>query len=287
MRLSLAGGQVKTTLTVLSADGRPKSGLPDEADILAIPLSGAPSSLIIKPDNPLLPGIVENEAYCLTLAHAIGIPAAQVGILKVGDRNALAIARYDRVTSADGTLRRLHQEDFAQANSVYPAQKYEQGVPSGPSIKTLLATGRVLSAKDALGLVDQMIFNILIANTDGHAKNYSLLINPVISLAPLYDVSSVLPWPHVNQYFAQKLAGKKRKPADMAARHWDIIAAESGLNARQLRIRVQDLIDLIFEAGPEVADKVSAMPGALPAYVEQARSMIEVNALRIGGRLKP
>src|SRR5690606_33757542 len=124
-----------------------------------IPLSGAPSSLIIKPDNPLLPGIVENEAYCLTLANAIGIPAAQASILKVGDRNALTVARYDRVPHADGSLRRRHQEDFAQANSVYPAQKYEQGVPSGPSIRTLLATGRVLSARDTLGLVDQLIFN--------------------------------------------------------------------------------------------------------------------------------
>jgi serine/threonine-protein kinase HipA len=68
--------------------------------------------------------------------------------------------------------------------------------------------------------------SVLVANTDAHAKIYPLLL-PVGAgprLAPLYDVSTVLPWPSVAQFFAQNIAGRKRKPADVTARHWDAIA---------------------------------------------------------------
>ncbi|MCY4260194.1 MAG: hypothetical protein OXC91_08025 [Rhodobacteraceae bacterium] len=41
-------------------------------------MDGAPSTLIVKPDNPHhLSGAVENEAYCLSLATAIGIEAVK------------------------------------------------------------------------------------------------------------------------------------------------------------------------------------------------------------------
>ena len=61
VRLSLAGGQKKTALAVIGSDGLPKLRLPTAGDQLTIPKSEAPSTRIIKPDNPTLPGIVENE----------------------------------------------------------------------------------------------------------------------------------------------------------------------------------------------------------------------------------
>ncbi|UWR42096.1 HipA domain-containing protein [Phaeobacter inhibens] len=62
--------------------------------------------------------------------------------------------------------------------------------------------------------------NILVANTDAHAKDYSMLLSGRPRLAPLYDISTVLHCDHVNQYHAQKLGGRKRKPADMARLYW-------------------------------------------------------------------
>jgi hypothetical protein len=50
-------------------------------------------------------------------------------------------------------------------------------------------TGQSVSATDALAVLDQVIINILVANNDAHAKNYSLTL-PVVALphlAPLYD----------------------------------------------------------------------------------------------------
>ncbi len=95
VRISLAGGHKKTALTVLNDAGQPKLGLPDSTDKLAIPKNGAPSTIIIKPENSILKGILENEAYCLYLAKLIGIDVVDFHIIASSKENALAIARYD------------------------------------------------------------------------------------------------------------------------------------------------------------------------------------------------
>jgi len=246
----------------------------------------SPSTLIIKPDNPNLPGIVENEAYCLTLARLIGMSVAEVGIIDVGDRTALAVARYDRTTRKDGSLRRLHQEDFAQANGIFPNQKYEHGTVAGLNLTQLLATAQHLPAKDTLILQDQMIFNLLVENTDAHAKNYSMLLSGGPIMAPLYDVSTVLHWEHVNQYHAQKLAGRKRKPADMARRHWEHIAEAAGFSPRGVRLRVQELVDVMISKRMEAIEVVSTQAGAEHRMVKHVADLVESNALRIAGRLR-
>jgi hypothetical protein len=51
-------------------------------------------------------------------------------------------------------------------------------------------------------------------------------------LAPLYDVSSVLSWPHVVQSYAQSIAGKKRAPDMIAGRHWCGFRGEWALISR-------------------------------------------------------
>lgn len=286
VRLSLAGGQKKTALAVLDGDGNPKLGLPGPTNRLAIPKNGAPSTIIIKPDNPTLPGIVENEAYCLTLAGLIGITAVDCIIVQAGDRTALAVARYDRRARSGGTVRRLHQEDFAQANGIYPGQKYEQGTVPGLDLNTLLNTGNNLPPAEALKLLDQVIFNILVANADAHAKNYSMIFSNGPTMAPLYDVSSVLHWDHVSQYHAQKIAGRRRKPEDTARRHWDRIAEEAGLNARGVRLRVQELVDAMVAARVEAMDRIKSQGGAEAGMVDHVAGLIESNALRIAGRLE-
>ncbi|HRO10123.1 type II toxin-antitoxin system HipA family toxin [Amaricoccus sp.] len=288
VRQSLAGGQRKSALAVLDRDGRAVLRLPGDGDMLAIPRQGAPSTVIVKPDNPSLPGIVENEVYCLRLARAAGIEAVSVTALAAGRRQAICVLRYDRRIGRTGRIIRLHQEDFAQANALPPGLKYEVGTIPGLTLEALLKTGRALPPADALALLDQVIFNILVANADAHAKNYALVL-PVSGrprLAPLYDVSSVLPWEQVNPFFAQKLAGRKRKPGDVAARHWDTISAAAGFRPADVRARVAELIDRIVANRVPVTRQVVALPGIVPGYVEQVAALVEENVLRIGGRLR-
>jgi serine/threonine-protein kinase HipA len=287
VRQSLAGGQKKSALAVLGPDGAPVLRLPGPDDVLAIPLNGAPSTLIVKPDNPNLPGITENEVWCLRMAQAVGIEAAQATILKASGRTAIGVLRYDRRLGRNGQVLRLHQEDFAQANGFPPGRKYERGTLRGLDLKTLLETGRHVSASDALALLDQVIFNILVANTDAHAKNYSLIL-PVAAaprLAPLYDVSSVLPWPHVVQSYAQSIAGKKRTPDMISGRHWERVARDIGYRPTDVRNRVQELVDKLVGCRVKVTAQVAALQGATEGYVTQAAEAVEENALRMAGRL--
>ncbi len=74
-----------------------------------------------------------------------------------------------------------------------PAKKYQED--GGPGIARIAALIRGVSA-DPDADVDRFlranIFNWLIGGTDGHAKNYSLLIGPgdEIRLAPLHSPCS-------------------------------------------------------------------------------------------------
>ncbi len=289
VRLSLAGGQPKTVLAVIGVDGAPKLGLPAPDDRLAVPKWGAPSTIILKPDNPSwFPGIVENEAYCLTLASLIGVPAAEAGIVRAGNREALAVVRFDRRIRRDGTVARLHKEDFAQANGVFPSLKYECGPVRGLDMRRLFSTGERLPAREALKLQDQVIFNILIANADAHAKNYSILLPGGGALmAPLYDALTVLPWAGdgVDQRHAQKLGGCEVKPGDVARRHWDALANEAGLNPGRLRGRVRELIDAMVVNRAEAVETVRGLRGAPGGEVERIADLVERNALGIGDRL--
>ncbi len=287
VRQSLAGGQKKSALAVLGPNGAPVLRLPEEGDVLAVPLNGAPSSLIVKPDNPNLPGITENEVWCLRMAQAIGIEAAQATILQSSKRTAIGVLRYDRRVGRSGQLLRLHQEDFAQANGLPPGRKYERGTLPGLDLKTLLETGRHVSASDALALLDQVIFNILVANTDAHAKNYSLIlpVGAAPRLAPLYDVSTVLSWPHVVKTYAQFIDGKKRNPDMVAGRHWEAIAREIGYRPTDVKNRVQQIVDAIVANRSKVTADVTALPGATEGYVVQTAEAVEENALRMAGRL--
>jgi serine/threonine-protein kinase HipA len=247
--MSLAGAQEK--LPVAMVDGK-----------IAIPVNGAPSTHILKPDNRRLYGSVQNEALCLVLARRLGLCAAEAVTRTVGGRTYLLITRYDR-RQQDGRWFRLHQEDFCQALGKPPGAKYQRnqiGV-SGPGLKDLFElTRRHMSAADTLHLADATVLNVLLTNVDAHAKNYStLLTGRGASLAPLYDLMCGAAWPNVTQNMAQDIGGKNRGRY-IYARHWRRMAAECGLNARALVRRIEAMANKAAAEVDAAAEDVRAMP---------------------------
>jgi HipA-like C-terminal domain len=103
------------------------------------------------------------------------------------------VERYDRLVSPDGTVVRIHQEDFCQALGISPESKYEED--GGPS---LLRIARVLSAVAAPDSLERLLaavtINTIVGNGDAHGKNFSLLheASGVLLMTPLYDVLSTL-----------------------------------------------------------------------------------------------
>lgn len=258
--MSLAGVQSKLGVA-LDAQGR-----------ICIPVDGAPSTHILKPDSAeRLWGSVQNEALCLVLARRCGIPAARVTTGKAGNRSYLLVTRYDRLEQ-NGRWRRLHQEDFCQALGKPPSAKYESNQTGikGPTLADMIAiTRNAMTAPDLLALVDYAVFNVLTCNTDAHAKNYSIMITGSgFRLAPLYDVMCAEVWSGVTRNLAQKIAGKNRGD-HLKRRHWEAFAAECGLNGPRLIDRIETLATTLLHQLPAAIEDVRAMPaGDHPLLVQ-------------------
>ena len=247
--MSLAGAQDK--LPVALIDGQ-----------IAVPINGAPSTHILKPDNPRLPGSVQNEALCMVLARRMGLDVAPVTTGMAGERSYLLVSRYDRAGTGD-EVHRLHQEDFCQALARPPAAKYEfNGTGTrGPSIADMFALVRQhMTARDITRLLDTVILNIAIGNVDSHAKNYSLLLGPgAPQLAPLYDLMSGLAWANITQNHAQAIGGQRRG-RHIYGRHWRRMAEAAGLAARGTIQRVERVTTRLLHELPEAVAEVASMP---------------------------
>lgn len=241
IRLSLAGAQDK--IAVRLDDGR-----------ISIPRGSAPSSHVLKPAIDTYEGVVFNEAFCMALARACGLNAAPVEIGKVEDIDYLLAERYDRISGEDGSIRRLHQEDFCQALGIPSEIKYQS--EGGPSLATCFALIREAStapALDLIALLDAVIFNLLIGNHDAHAKNFSLLYMPdrSVRLAPLYDLVSTVFYPELTDRMAMRI-GKQPKSALVYPKDIDRFAADAGLGKAQTCARIPTLASRLLEKIPGI-----------------------------------
>jgi len=247
--MSLAGAQEK--LPVALDDG-----------VVAIPLNGAPSTHILKPDNKRLYGSVQNEALCLALARRVGLRSAAATTGVAGARSYLLVTRYDR-TLREGRWRRLHQEDFCQALGKPPGAKYEHNQTGirGPGLADLFGVARRhMTAADVIELMDAVVLNVLLTNVDAHAKNYSILLTGRgVRLAPLYDLMCGDAWANVTQNMAQDIGGQNRG-RHIHGRHWRRMAAGCGLNATGLLRRVATLAGKVAAEVDGAAAEVEAMP---------------------------
>ncbi len=137
-----------------------------------------------------------NEYVCLMLASRLGIPAAKVEYRTFEEEPAIVVARYDRHFEG-GSVIRLHQEDLCQALSCLPVKKNAMdGGPTCSDILGFLMTTGSVAQENIAKFLQMLLFNYLIAGTDAHAKNYSVLLDADGGhrLAPMYDVASVAPY---------------------------------------------------------------------------------------------
>lgn len=220
-QFSLAGAQSKIALLRQDDGG------------WAIPAGRVPTTHILKPPGGDYDGFVENEMFCLRLAQALGLPAATVEKIDIGGETAICVSRYDRARM-NGNLVRVHQEDFCQALGVMPQIKYQsQGGPGPADLAKVLWDHSSQPRNDVETLFAALAFNYLIGGTDAHAKNYSLLFGAGgnVRLAPLYDISSALPYPQL-----QKRKIKMAMKIGNHYRWWDIRPEDWQATATSLRL---------------------------------------------------
>lgn len=247
-RFSLAGAQAKTAL------------LRDRTNGWGAPQGETATTHILKPAIEGLDDHDLNEHLCLSAMREAGLRAVRSSVQRFEDQSAIVVARYDRVSIGSEQVR-LHQEDLCQALGLHPTRKYQN--EEGPSPKDVAALfRRVMPRTQAFeatrAFLSALLWNWVIAGTDAHAKNYSLVLNQnQVRLAPFYDVASALPYalPIQKQQLAMKLGSTYQM--NPVSSPWPRLAADLGLAEDDVRDHARH----ILKAAPDAFSSAATDPG--------------------------
>lgn len=267
LRLSLAGAQEKTAFLWHQGQWCRPEGSTPTTHIFKLPLGQTPGGIDLNTS-------VENEWLCMQLLHAYGVPAATVAMLQFGLQKVLGVERFDRRLASTGGWLRLPQEDFAQALGVDPTHKYEDS--GGPGVRAIAdqLLGSSSAAQDRADFFRTLVLFWMLAAIDGHAKNFSVFIEPrgLFHLTPRYDVLSAYP---VMGTRAGQLSPHKVRMA-MAVwksnRHYrwnEMRRAHFEHTAKACRIpQAAQLIDELIERTPQALQQTrEALPQGFPTAV--------------------
>lgn len=178
-KMSLAGAQQK--LAIVNIDGQ-----------LFEPTGAGASTHILKPDvlSEHYPCSAVNEWFSARLAQRMGLVVPQVE-LRYMPSPVYIIERFDRKRVGE-QVERLHTLDALQLLTLSAQAKYtESGVQALADILSKCRT----TAVARITLFRWALFNILIANSDAHLKNISLISGTRgYELAPHYDLLSTGAW---------------------------------------------------------------------------------------------
>ena len=129
-----------------------------------------------------------------------------------------------------------------------------------------------------------MLYNWVTANTDAHAKNYSLLLaGRAVRLAPLYDLGSALPYVGMTPTLRAPgaLRGERLKLAmsvdgtyllaEVRRRDWEALFARLDLDPQHYIERAEEIIARIESELPAVVEPVAnAFASSLPDSFRQS-----------------
>ncbi|MEZ5516913.1 MAG: HipA domain-containing protein [Gammaproteobacteria bacterium] len=121
-------------------------------------------------------------------------------------------------------------------------------------------------ANDLQYLLRWQIFNVLAGNSDGHAKNLSLLYRPngEIRLAPFYDLVCTRAIERIDYHLAFSV-GSERNPGIVTTKHWGELAQHCGLRPKFLQDLVQDVAAKLLAQLQPVKARFQSRYGEYPA----------------------
>ena len=235
-RFSLGGAQGKFTLS--RVDG--KWYWPDMM---------LPSTHIVKPKPHDLPEATKVELATMRLSELCGIDTPARGEITAQRKTAYIVERFDRRLE-EGRIVRLRQEDFLQALGLPTQDKYD------PSADDCLDLLQRIDASGSLSYrwLERLAFNTSSANSDAHAKNYSLILDPAsgIRLSPQYDAVATRYWPEFNWELTMPLNEDHAFAEHTTPQDWEDLATRHGLD------------------GPRVADMARRMAGKVLAGISES-----------------
>ena len=218
---------------------------------------------IVKPGVSGLRAQALVEHLTMRAGAHLGLSVAATEFVDFESERALVVTRFDRASTRDGGVTRIHQEDVCQALNI--REKYEQdGGPSASVVIRLLresaATAR--QARENVGdFVAGLIFNTVVAAPDAHARNYALTLDEdQVQLAPLYDLATSLaydPTAHAARQVSMQIGGAFIT-SEVDEDAWKRFADDNGLSPEWITEQVDRIrgsaVDAFERAIREAAD---------------------------------
>lgn len=270
-RISIAGAQEKTAFLYHNGKWNKPRGTTPTTHIFKLPIG------IIQHAQMDLTDSCENEWLCAQIAAAFGLPVAKCKILYFGKVKVLVVERFDRKLSRDKTwLMRLPQEDICQALGISSYLKYQGD--GGPGIKEImqLLSGSQNAAEDRDIFYRSQILFWLLAAIDGHAKNFSVFIEPEgqYRLTPLYDIMSAHPLISKKQLQTKKIKMAMALQGKNNHYHWHSVQRRYFLTMAQLAHysvnKAEIALDtMLGQVEPVIAQVSANLPARFPSAIAE------------------
>jgi len=125
--------------------------------------------------------VVALEAATMELARRAGVNTAPTKLVPCGSRKALLVERFDVDTVIKGRYHLISMQTLLKADGYYNA--------SYGDIADVIRRVSANPKRDLSNLYNQLLFNVLIGNTDDHLKNFCMVFDgDGWELSPAFDL---------------------------------------------------------------------------------------------------
>lgn len=194
--------------------------------------------------------IVKAEYVAMRLAKAAGLEVAPVSLQRVADKDVLLVERFDRAATARGWQRK----SLVSALTLLALDEMMARYASYETLAELVRARFRLAPGTLRELFSRIVFNILVGNTDDHARNHAAFWDGrMLTLTPAYDIC---PQPRLGQIATQGMliAGNDRSSqiaTCLAAAQKFLLSEEDAAD------RVVNLVQCIEQHWSTVCDEAS------------------------------
>lgn len=129
--------------------------------------------------------VIKAEFVAMRLAEKCCLDVAPVSLKKCSGKDILFIERFDRIREKDGWSRRLMLSVLTLLGLDEMTARYASYELFAEKIRLRFSRPRQTLRE----LFNRMVFNILVGNTDDHARNHAAFLNgKEMALTPAYDI---------------------------------------------------------------------------------------------------
>ena len=181
--------------------------------------------------------VIKAEFIAMRLARTAGLKAAPVKLVRTMNRDVLLIRRFDRAQREDGWTRRA----MVSALTLLDLDERMAAHASYEALADIVRARFTAPVETLRELFSRMTFNILVGNTDDHARNHAAFWDgDSLALTPAYDIC---PQSRIGREASQamQIHGLERRSQlslCLAAAHKFLLADEDALAIMRHQIAV-------------------------------------------------